>query len=281
MKGYRFFFNSIILAVYWLLSGNLNGQEHMLAGDSLFLQTGYMVIINDTVLRFTRDTLVIIPHGSAYKIKKDREYRSDNFYDNFKAKSEEHRLVKELYDILIKEQQDSMVYEFGEKTENSNPEYEGRIVGKIDILTVDIIEGNVNDQSQKADNFYSLTLNNLHTDTRHAIIRRNLTIKEGERLGLYTISDNEYFLRSLNYIENARIYVTPDSLNQDVLNLLVVVKDIFPFTFGLGIGGIDDYTLNFGNINTFGTGHVGVDLYTSSQKSMKEYRVSKPDLLSY
>lgn len=223
--------------------------------DSVFIAKGYLVTFSDSTLRFANDTSICLPNNIDYKVRKDKEYRSAAFYENIKDKSDKNLLVKELYDAMIREQQDTLKLPEGQKTANYHPEYAGKTIGRIDIMPVDIIEGDVNDLSAYARSGYSAVLNKLHKDTRQTIVKKNLTFKEGDVLGAYTISDNEYYLRSLRYIEDTKIYVLTDSLKPEIANILVVVKDVFPFNFGIGIGGLTDYTLGINDVNILGSGH--------------------------
>src|SRR6201999_4256376 len=67
-------------------------------------------------------------------------------------------------------------------------------------------------------------------------IRNNLFIKEGQPVNAYKLSDNERLIRSLNFIQDARILVVPqtDSAATDSVDLVVVVKDLFSISGALG-----------------------------------------------
>jgi len=70
-------------------------------------------------------------------------------------------------------------------------------------------------------------LNRLHTDTKEWVIRNNLFIKENQPLSPYKLSDNERYLRSLPYIQDARITIMPVPNSQDSVDILVITKDLF------------------------------------------------------
>ena len=231
------------------------GQVSPVLLDSVYIHRGYMLVTGDTVMRFPSDTTILIPDSIKYKVKKDREYHSQNFYGNFQDKSEQNVVLKGLYSAMIRQQADTSSSTPDLNTENYHPELDHKTVGRITVISVDLIDGDVNNPLQSAKGGYAKALNRMHNDTRKSIILKNLTIHQGDRLGAYTLADNEYHLRSLKYIEDARIYTIPDSLNPEIVNLMIVVKDLFPFTIGLGIGGITDYTLGVNDINIIGTGH--------------------------
>jgi hypothetical protein len=255
MKHKETLFIAIFLLIPRIFPGSVFSQDKNESFDSVFVPLGNMVVIGDSILRFRGDTTICIEKNSGYKVKKDKEYKSEDFYNNFKDKSDKNILLKGIYDASIREKKDTSAIIENFIDENYHPEFTGKIVGKIEIRYVDIIDGDVNDTSIRARSSFSKTLNGIHKDTYNAVVRKNLTIKEGDILGAYTISDNEKYLRSLKYIEDSKIYITSDSLNSDTLNLLVVVKDIFPFTVAFGMGGVTDYTLGVSNVNILGSGH--------------------------
>jgi hypothetical protein len=214
-----------------------------------------MIVTRDTILHFHSDTSIFLSHDTRYKIKRDKEYRSGLFYENFGEKSEKNILLKGIYSTLIREQSDTTQSGKPEETNNYQPQIAGKSIGRIEVFAVDIISGDVNNPTAGDKSFYVRSLNRLHHDTRESIIRKNLTLKEGDILGAYSISDNEYHLRSLKYIEDARIFTVADSLDPEIINLVVFVKDLFPLTVGIGIGGITNYNLGVNNINIAGSGH--------------------------
>jgi hypothetical protein len=231
------------------------GQVNPANGDSLHVKKGYMVVLKDTVLRFPADTTILLPGNQPYEVKKDRESRSDTFYGNFEGKSKKNLFLRGIYDATVREQKDTLGLQEKLKVENFHPEYADKIVGSIEVRAVNIIDGNVNDTSVTATRGYAIAMNKMHRDTRDHIILKNLTIHEGDQLGAYTLADNEYHLRSLEYIEDVRIIAVPDSLNPEKVNLVVVVKDIFPVSIGLGIGGLTDYSIGLNSVNIAGSGH--------------------------
>jgi hypothetical protein len=255
MKILRYFRIVPFIVIACLPFSGIFGQVYPVIFDSVFVRRGYILVAGDSVIRFPSDTTILIPDSIRYKVKKDKEYRSQTFYGNFQDKSEQNILLKGLYSTMIREQRDTSSSSPDLNAENYHPELDNKTVGRITVINVDLVEGDVNNPLQSANSGYAKTLNRFHRDTRKSIILKNLTIRQGDRLGAYTLADNEYHLRSLKYIEDARIYTIPDSLNPDIVNLLIVVKDLFPFTVGFGIGGITDYTLGLNDINIAGTGH--------------------------
>src|SRR5690606_39828076 len=57
----------------------------------------------------------------------------------------------------------------------------------------------------------------------------NLFIRENTKLNPYKIADNERFLRTIEYIQDARIIVIPIP-ETDSVDLVVITKDLFSLT---------------------------------------------------
>jgi hypothetical protein len=94
----------------------------------------------------------------------------------------------------------------------------------------------------------------LHKTTRLPVITNNLFFKEGDKVNPYLLADNERFLRDLVYIQDAVIIVkrTPDDIS--AVDILVMIKDVFSFGPGVGIGGTKKYKLELKEENLGGTG---------------------------
>jgi hypothetical protein len=96
-------------------------------------------------------------------------------------------------------------------------------------------------------------LDALHSDTKEWVIKDNLFINEGEELNAYKLADNERYLRTLNFIQDARILVRPVR-GTDSVDIEVVTKDLFTITGGLDIGGITRFKATAAEANFLGMG---------------------------
>ena len=98
-------------------------------------------------------------------------------------------------------------------------------------------------------------LNGLHFHTREKIIKQNLVLQKGSIIRPSELADNERLLRQLDFIKDARIYVSQDSAS-NLANLKVVTRDVFPLKLDYNT---DQETsassIGISNINLFGTGH--------------------------
>ena len=132
-------------------------------------------------------------------------------------------------------------------------EYEGKIIRLVH--TEELGFEKVFTDTSKFLNYYGTKLlNKLHVDTYDWVIRDNLFIKKGSRLNPYLVSDNERYLRSLEFIQDARIIVRPVNGSTDSVDVFVFTKDLFSITGSLDISGIDRQRVTVAESNLAGAG---------------------------
>ncbi len=112
------------------------------------------------------------------------------------------------------------------KSEQQFLAYQGKGIRKI-IIRKFGFEKMFADTSKKITYFGTNILNHLHRDSRDWVIEDNLFIKENTALDAYKLADNERFLRSLNFIQDARIEVDEIPGEPDSVDLEVITKDLF------------------------------------------------------
>ena len=100
-------------------------------------------------------------------------------------------------------------------------EYEGKVIRNV--TTQELGFEKAFTETSKRINYYGTKiLNKLHTDTYDWVIRDNLFIKKGSRLNPYLLSDNERYLRSLEFIQDARVLVKPVKGTKDSVDIVVI-----------------------------------------------------------
>jgi len=132
-------------------------------------------------------------------------------------------------------------------------EYQGKVIRNITTEELGF-EKQLTDTSKSLNYYGARLLNALHTDTYDWVIRDNLFIKKGTILNPYVLSDNERYLRSLEFIQDARIVVKPVKGSQDSVDLIVVTKDLFSITGSLDISGAERQKLTAEETNLAGAG---------------------------
>ncbi|RYZ50848.1 MAG: hypothetical protein EOP49_13125 [Sphingobacteriales bacterium] len=105
--------------------------------------------------------------------------------------------------------------------------FEGKIIRHIVVKQFGF-ERTFADTSTRIGYFGTRVLNALHTDTRDWIIKQNLFIRENVPLNAAKLADNERYLRTLDFIQDARIFVYGTA--GDSVDILVITKDLFSLT---------------------------------------------------
>jgi hypothetical protein len=120
----------------------------------------------------------------------------------------------------------TLVSTLNTRSESPFVTFEGKIIRHI-IIKGYGFEQIFTDTSKRLEYFGTNLLNHMHKKTRSWVIRNSLFIKENTPLNPIKLADNERLIRSLNYIQDARILVNSIPDNDDSVDLVVVVKDLF------------------------------------------------------
>jgi hypothetical protein len=104
--------------------------------------------------------------------------------------------------------------------------YYGKIIRHI-IINRFGFEKTFSDTATQINYIGTKLLNIFHQDSKEWVIRDNLFIKEGTPIDAYKMADNERFIRSLEFIQDARILIKPIRGEKDSVDVIVVTKDLF------------------------------------------------------
>ncbi len=139
------------------------------------------------------------------------------------------------------------------KAEQPYKEYQGKIIRNIDTKEFSFGKS-FTDTSKQSRYFGTQFLNQLHHNTRAWQIRNNLFIQQNTPLNTYLISENERYLRSLGYIQDARILVMEVPGSSDSVDLQVITKDLFSINASLNNLAPNDIRASVSENNVMGTG---------------------------
>ncbi|RYD57147.1 MAG: hypothetical protein EOP56_10120 [Sphingobacteriales bacterium] len=139
------------------------------------------------------------------------------------------------------------------KSETPYQAYEGRTIRNI-IITNHDFEQKVSEGSNKIVATGARLMNAVHTNTKEWVIKNNLFIREGSELSPYKIADNERYLRTINFIQDARIVVHPIAGNNDSVDVEVITKDVFTLGAGMAVGSLRNANASVSDANFLGMG---------------------------
>lgn len=102
----------------------------------------------------------------------------------------------------------------------------GKVIRQIKIVRLGF-ERDINDTIRYNNNFGAIAANAFHKKTTANVIGNNLFFDAGDRLNPYLMADNEKFLRDQPYLQDALIQVDAVPDNKYMVDVLVMVKDVF------------------------------------------------------
>jgi hypothetical protein len=204
------------------------------------------------VINRTNDSTVFIPYNKTNGY--NRNIRIQQFYDSLRIKAKNKRFTKELYNAFFT---DTI-----KKVSNRrilNPEsfkiYEHRIIRSITLKQLDVFGPTIADTSKTTNSRVNKLGNKIHINTRERIIRQSLMVKKGDPLNPFLMFENERLIRDLPYIEDARFLIKEVENNPDSVDIILVVKDVWPIAFEVALNGLDAGEFSLWYRNTFGMGH--------------------------
>lgn len=193
---------------------------------------------------------IIVP--DTVNLKKNNTERYDSFYDSLRTKAQQKKLTRFLHKALINNPKT------GEKKSDSlsvHTSYQGKTIGTIKIIRLDVFGPSLRDTSLKATLWYEKAGNFIHTRSDLHNIRKNLLFRKGEALQSNELYENERLLRALPYIRDARFFVEPDTLVPGHVNVTLLIQDRFSIGVTGDVNGTKSAALEIYNHNIFGVGH--------------------------
>jgi hypothetical protein len=139
------------------------------------------------------------------------------------------------------------------KNEAAFKTYEGKIIRNI-VVNRFKFEKTFIDTSQSINYFGTRLLNTFHNNTKEWVIRNNLFIKENTPVASYLLADNERYLRSLDFIQDARIIVQPKTGSPDSVDVYVITKDLFSINGVINQASNSKFRGSIEDANLFGMG---------------------------
>lgn len=225
--------------------------------DSVAISAGHFFIANDSSIYCSQDTVFYLADTiDYYQTRKHTPEKTDNFFENMGENMDKHKFTRSIHKLLFSVRHDKKEPKSKlQKSENSYLQYEGKMIEKIIVKDLEVFGTDIEDTTKHSTKSVVTFMNKLHISTKHRVIKHNLLFNEGAILHPTEMADNERVLRSLPYVQDARIYVKEPDDGDYKADLVVVTKDVFPLKFDISPGDLSESRFGFSNINLFGTGH--------------------------
>jgi hypothetical protein len=209
---------------------------------------------NNNYLEDNSDTISIASNDSLY-INNQKKY--DDFYDSLVNKNYKNKLTKAALNLLIVNQPNTGKFIGIENLRNEEyfKLYTGKIIRKIEILKLDVFGPTLSNPLQHANGWIEKAGNKTHINTRDFIIKNNLFFDPGDKIDPAQLVDNERLLRELDYIKDASIEIAEISGNDNMVDILIITKDVYSAGFYLDLYNSSSGAFELYETNIAGIGH--------------------------
>lgn len=128
--------------------------------------------------------------------------------------------------------------------------YKDFVINKIVFVRLGFNQ-DINDTTRTKRNLGVRIAEALHSKTKEKFINANLFFKEGDKIHPYLIADNERYLRSLIFFQDAKIVIQPAAL-PNAADVYVYVKDNFSIGAGGNLNGANNFDVELKEENLMG-----------------------------
>ena len=202
----------------------------------------------DTTIIIRNDTVISLIKPGNLEIEKVPEGKK--LEEILKDYSEKNFFSRKLHEWLVKSSLDSI--NTTSQNEN-NLQFSGKRIAHIDIRNISPFGGSVNDTTIVSDSWLVKIGNKLRFETAPRIVLKTLTFEAGQSLSEADIADSERLLRSLSFINDAKIIAWPYAGNNDSVNISVYIQDRYPYAVSIGLEN-QQPSVSLINKNLFGRG---------------------------
>lgn len=190
-----------------------------------------------------------------YLKRREQISRSDEFYDNLQSRADTGWFLKHIHPLIFRKSpppvNDSLA---GLAAPNPFMAYKGKVIRSVSIIRLDAFGTSVYDPLLQPATRMQRSLNKIHFNTRESVVKKYLLIREGDVIDPVALADNERAVRDASIFEDARFTVSSTSAS-DSVDLILIVKDIFPVGFDLKVIDTERSRFRFFNRNLLGLGY--------------------------
>lgn len=139
------------------------------------------------------------------------------------------------------------------KSEDPYMPYQGKIIRHIYIEPYGF-NRSFTDTSSRDNSWAARVGDDLHHTTRKFVVKDNLFIQEKTPVNAFKIADNERHIRSLEFIQDARITIDSVKDSPDSVDITIYTKDFFSIGGGGSSNGLNHIKANLYDANFLGAG---------------------------
>lgn len=225
--------------------------------DTISVNKNELILIEDSLIKPENDTVIVLSSSTKYRVFDNKHVLSDGFYDSVYAVAKKSKITEELYNLLIvkRPSQASISIEEPVKSEMLFEQYKDKTIISISYVAVELFAGSVNDTTIKAKSRLVKLSNRMHYGTSKNVIKKHVLFEVGDDVNPFEMADTERIIRSLPYIEDARVLLRLDEENPSNIHVVIVTKDRFPWSPNFAKDNNNGMRLGLTNQNIIGTGN--------------------------
>ena len=203
--------------------------------DTINVKKGTWFNYKGKTYKILKDTVFVVQSTENPALDAKNEQRSKTFYDSVYKKFSRKKFPQMLYRLAFKQPDIPPLPGNSHKIKSEVPfkKYKGKVIRHIRIETLDPFGTSIYDTLIYAQTASGKTLNAAHMKTRSWVIRKNLFIKEGQKVDPYLLADNERNIRQMSFIDDVKTYVTVSDPSGDSVDIIIVTKDVFSIGFDI------------------------------------------------
>jgi hypothetical protein len=141
--------------------------------------------------------------------------------------------------------------------------FEGKIIRKIDIATLDPFGYNVTDTTVTSQNFFSRSGNSLHVKTQVLAIQNLLLVRRNQPFNSLRVKESERLIRSQKYVHEVSFYVVSGGDRSDSVDIFIRELDAWTIIPTGSVSG-SGMKIKLTDKNFIGTGHEFQNTYISN-----------------
>lgn len=180
---------------------------------------------------------------------------SSAVYKNIQTYSSKHKFTKVMHKLIFRPvNSQKKKYENEEGVQQNYQQFEGKIIRKINIVTLDPFGLSEKDSTKMPRNWAERTGNGIHAKTKKFAIRNALVIKENKPLDSLLVKESERLIRAQSFVNRVAITTQLTAKNSDSVDVFIRVLDTWSLLPRASVSSSkSSFQLN--ERNFLGTGH--------------------------
>jgi hypothetical protein len=243
--------------------------------DTINVKKGTWFNYKGKTYKILRDTVFVIQSNKNPAENPESVKRSNTFYDSVYKKFSRKKFPQMLYRLAFKQPDIPPIPGKSHKIKSEVPfkKYKGKVIRHIRIEILNPFGTSIYDTLTNSQTASGKALNSTHMKSRSWVIRKNLFIKEGQKVDPYLLADNERNIRQLSFIDDVKTYITVPHHSGDSVDIIIVTKDVFSIGFDIMTASLSNVSFRLYDGNFLGLGDRFATNYSFKTKRQSFFRL--------